>query len=359
MSDHNLAGRKGRNKPKVNGVFRSRLCRGLLNDVPGGFVSGDRVFVRDCDTGKEWYCDVEGSSYGDCLEVGDNGVVWGEGEGGVWIHKRQPNLDEAAWEVVTMEVGRMEQLFNRNVTRLHKRLKPVLLPDKYQKLFQDRDTERVAKEKASEEAAYKKSANEKADAAITEMRVSLARLVQEAEESSQAMRVRHQEEIAKEQIEKDSALAEAKRLRIVSDMATKMTKSVEEANAIALNQAKNNSANIQRVRDELATALERREDELLKAQAHIDTLKKEYGERVIDEKERRDLEDRHDRTFHVEKHVEEYVDLELESELPAVYNDLRWHVDNTASWAGSEEAGYSTCWLSQAYQSLLEYRTKK
>ena len=96
---------------------------GPNQNIPAGFVAGDRVFVRLKDTGKEIYKYVAEEGYGEWLDVGVNGVRWGEGDGGVWVFTERTSLDEIAWGVLKMSFERMEKLPVRNVKVLRRKLK--------------------------------------------------------------------------------------------------------------------------------------------------------------------------------------------------------------------------------------------
>ena len=115
---------------------------GLNQNIPEGFVAGDRVFVRLKDTGKEIYNDIAEGGYGEWLDVGVNGVRWGEGDGGVWVFTDRASLDEIAWEVLKMSFERMEKLYVRNIKVLRRKLKPVLLPVHVHTLITTREKER-------------------------------------------------------------------------------------------------------------------------------------------------------------------------------------------------------------------------
>ena len=99
----------------TEGLVSGNSSAGPNQNIPAGFVAGDRVFVRLKDTGKEIYNDIAEGGYGEWLDVGVNGVRWGEGDGGVWVYTERASLDEIAWEVLKMSFERMEKLYVRNI----------------------------------------------------------------------------------------------------------------------------------------------------------------------------------------------------------------------------------------------------
>ena len=66
--------------------------------VPNGFVNGDRVFCKDLETKKSIYCNIENGIHGIWRDIEYGGVQWGDGEGGVWVHKKRSASDVYAWE---------------------------------------------------------------------------------------------------------------------------------------------------------------------------------------------------------------------------------------------------------------------
>ena len=96
--------------------------------VPNGFVNGDRIFCTDLETKKSIYCNIENGTHGIWRDIGYDGVQWRDGEGAVWVHNKRSASDVHAWEVLTMNGGRLEALHVRNLPRVKARQKPVKLP---------------------------------------------------------------------------------------------------------------------------------------------------------------------------------------------------------------------------------------
>ena len=70
------SGRSGKGKKQTTeGLGIGSCFVGLDANIPDGFVTGDRVFVRLKDTGKEIYNDIAERDYGEWLDVGFNGVL--------------------------------------------------------------------------------------------------------------------------------------------------------------------------------------------------------------------------------------------------------------------------------------------
>ena len=146
------------------------------------------------------YCDIEYGKHVIWRDVGISGVHWGEGDGGVWVHTRRAPRDEYSWEILKMDLERLEDLYDRNLKNARVNKKPVKFPLFFDKLVQDGDRERLAKD---EERAAVETQRAENNRAITAKTSAMGR--EEGAKSQLAdLRAQHRAEIADESKEMDS-----------------------------------------------------------------------------------------------------------------------------------------------------------
>lgn len=314
------------------------------SDVPGGKVSGDRIFVRNHENGKESYTDIVGGEYRESFVVGTNGVRWGEGDGGVWVHTLRPPIDKLAWEVLKMDNDRLDELHQRNKMRIQKGKKPVLLPQGAQELLMERDFERVEKNRAT--LAKERAAVEFSKASD---------LQKIAEAKLQRLYEREHEEAVKEREAKEKACAASEHFRLIRDDALALAKTTEEKGRIVALHKENELARMAFAEKELARNLAQREQQLEEARARISRLEELAVSRTKDREDARDFAGMFSETFGCEPSKGACINTDRNVEASGFCLTMKSYVEDT-SWAGCEESGYSTTWLKPAFDKYLQIR---
>jgi len=183
------------------------------------------------DTGKEIYNDIAEGGYGEWLDVGVNGVRWGEGDGGVWVFTDRASLDEIAWEVLKMSFERMEKLYVRNIKVLRRKLKPILLPEHVHTLITTREKERQGRLDADLKMAAQCYVTDEAVAEVARLRhacyAGKAKITD--------LLADHRDFCAKEESLKEQTRLEMVELRNVRDQAVSALHSQAEKNALIVN----------------------------------------------------------------------------------------------------------------------------
>lgn len=234
---------RSRNRARAIAGLPKKPKGGFIScDIPGGYVDGDRVFVRDRENGMEMYCDIQQGNYGQWLPTGMNGVYWGDGDGGVWVHTKQPALNELAWEVLKLNAERLVELDLRNRKRLKMCKKPVLLPAFFPLV------------------------------SVSDVTVARNRL-EDVESEKKDLRKRHQEEIAREVSERCKAFAEAEELRAAQSKAIAKAKTVADERRLVSFHVDTEKATLEARCNQLRGNLERREKEMEDATAEVERMK--------------------------------------------------------------------------------------
>lgn len=325
----------------------------IADPIPGGFVTGDRVFYRDKDTGKAIYSDIEYGKYGTWRDIGDNGVYWGEGDGGVWIHMKRPARDVHAWEILKMDVARLEFLHERNLKRVKANQKPVRLPLLFEKLVQDRDLERLAKDEANSALEKHRVEMNRAMASMT----SAKSRQHEAESHLADLQARHRAVNTEESNARDSVFEASEALRVARDKAIAEATTLAEEKRLLKLELEADKDSLASANGELNAELEDSNEKLREAKAEVDRMKAETATRVADFEQLGASSERYNLTFGVEAAEIHCIDLELDSDLPPVLADIRHSVKYT-HWAGWEDEGHSTSWLAPAFARLLDLRSR-
>lgn len=367
----------------------------ISTDIPGGYVDGDRIFYNGSEGEPAMFSEILGGRYGPWQKCGEVGVRWGEGSGGVWVHTRRPKPGCPAWEVLSMELPRLESLHKRNVTQLKKNRKPVTLPARFDYLFKDRDEAVQEAKKAKEELERLKfmtdQRQESADANLTEMQAQIARKGgksassrEKAGSSSGASRssdaAREIEELAAQKLADVEAQFEARlaeesrltreaksetgllraerieavaRMKKLEDLKEREVRELKKVTDEAVLQKDNLDVSIQALEGDLCKSKENER----KAREQQEQLAQACAKRDFELEAARTRAERYETTFGIEAGPSPFIDLEADSDLPPVLEHLKREVLNP-DWVGYDESGNSTNWLGFGWELVLRMRSR-